>query len=227
MKPNLILLHGAIGSAAQMQLLADILSEHFTCHLVNFGGHGGEKPGPLSITRLSGELAAYIQHHQLQPAAIFGYSMGGYVALNTALHLPQLVGRIMTYGTLLDWNPERAAKEITLLNPETLKQKVPKFADKLAKVHGEDNWEDLLRHTSDMLLAMGQQPPISLLSMQAIEQPVKLCVGDRDAVSIKETEDVYRMLPVGCMSVLPNSPHPLEKVDHQLLAFEIKHFFLQ
>ncbi len=226
MKPNLILLHGAIGSAAQLQPLAALLSEDFACHLINFSGHGGEKPGPLTITRLSGELAAYIQHHQLQRANIFGYSMGGYVALNTALHLPQLVGRIMTYGTMLEWSPERAAKETALLNPETLKLKVPKFAEKLAQMHGDDNWEDLLRHTGDMLLAMGQQPPISMMSMQAIEQKVKLCVGDRDAVSIKETEEVYRLLPNACMSVFPNSPHPLEKVDSQLLAFEIKHFFL-
>jgi pimeloyl-ACP methyl ester carboxylesterase len=52
-------------------------------------------------------------------------------------------------------------------------------------------------------------------------------VGDRDKmVTIEETLAAYRRLPNGRFIVLPDTPHPLEKVSPGRLAREIGDFFL-
>ena len=44
-------------------------------------------------------------------ADIFGYSMGGYVALHAARRHPERIGSIMTLGTKFAWDTPTAEKE--------------------------------------------------------------------------------------------------------------------
>ena len=41
MKPNLLLLHGALGSSQQLAELKSLLSDNYSVHSINFEGHGG------------------------------------------------------------------------------------------------------------------------------------------------------------------------------------------
>ena len=78
-----------------------------------------------------------MNENYIQTIDIFGYSMGGYVALWLARFYPDRVGKIFTLGTKLKWNDEEAEKEIKMLNPEKVELKVPAFAQQLAERHGE------------------------------------------------------------------------------------------
>jgi hypothetical protein len=43
---------------------------------------------------------------------------------------------------------------------------------------------------------------------------VRVVVGDRDdTVSVEESAAVARALGAGSLTVLPNTPHPIERVD--------------
>ena len=41
-KPNLLLLHGAIGSKSQFRKWEEQIKDDFAVHLIDFEGHGGE-----------------------------------------------------------------------------------------------------------------------------------------------------------------------------------------
>ena len=113
MKP-IILLHGAIGAKDQLEPLAKELSGNgFQTYSFNFSGHG-QSPfqNQFSISQFSNELLEFVVKTHLIRPAIFGYSMGGYVALYLASQKPDGLGKIITLGTKFVWSPEIAVKEI-------------------------------------------------------------------------------------------------------------------
>lgn len=134
----LILLHGAIGAASQFEPLKKQLGSEYDVHAINFSGHGRETidPGSFSIKHFAQQAASFI--HSLntqQPINIFGYSMGGYVAMYMARHLNVNIGKIMTLGTKFHWDEAVAAKEINMLQPDVIEQKIPAFAQQFNERH--------------------------------------------------------------------------------------------
>ena len=62
-------------------------------------------------------------------------------------------------------------------------------------------------------------------ALGAIQCPVRLAVGDRDAtVSLEETRDAMRAIPQAQLEVLPGTPHPFEKVPLTRLAWSLAEF---
>ncbi len=217
---DIILLHGALGAADQLELLAAALQQkQLTTHCLNFTGHG-QVPFDASfgIERFAVELENYILSKQLSKPAVFGYSMGGYVALYLACQRPELLGPVATLGSKFAWSPEMAAKEVKMLDAATILEKVPKYAAALRARHGA-NWEVLLQRTADMMLGLGRQPLLDEGNFSSIENRVLLGLADRDAmVSVDETLAVYHSLKHGNLYMLPATKHPIETVNVALLA---------
>ena len=228
MKSNLLLLHGALGSSEQLEQIANNLEDKFRVILYNFSGHGG-KPlplEPLSIRLFADELKSLIEKSRIAPCDIFGYSMGGYAALYAALNYPGLIGKIFTLGTKFDWNEESSAREVKMLDPVKIEEKIPSFAKSLAERHAPEDWKRVLEKTAEMMLNLGKENELTLDDMKHIENKVTVAVGDRDnMVSISETEKAFRHLKNGRMIVMPDTFHPIEKVDLERLKNEIQEFF--
>lgn len=223
---NLLLLHGAIGAKDQLQTLATALSSTHKVHLLNFSGHGGEEIGDeFSIEAFANEVLQWLAENGIERISIFGYSMGGYVAIYLAANHPERIESIITLGTKYEWNETIAAKEAGMLNPEIIQQKVPKFAAQLEQRHHPNDWKTLLQQTADMLLGMGKNPPVSPTHFSTITAPVLLLLGDRDKmVTMEETISVYRQLPTAQLSILPSTQHPIEAVDVEVLHYLLKRF---
>lgn len=223
----MILLHGAAGAGSHFSRLAALLSDHGTVHTLNFSGHGGAPMGdaPFSIAGFAGEVLHYMDENDLAVADIFGYSMGGYVAMYLARYQPARTGRVVTLGTKFTWDPSIAAREVQMLNPDKIEQKVPAFAASLRQLHAPGDWKLLLQCTADMLTDMGANNPLKPADFARIAVPVLLMLGDRDKmVTTEETGIVYRALPQAQLAILPGTAHPIEQVDPGLLAFMIRRF---
>ena len=226
---DLLLLHGALGASAQFAALAPLLAERHRVHVLDFEGHGATPPRdrPARIERLAEQLRAHLDAAGVERAHLFGYSMGGYVALHLAATQPARVARVVTLGTKFVWDAATAAREASRLDPAAIRAKVPRFADALAERHaGAGGGEGVLARTADLLRALGDAPPLGAEVLSTIVQPVRVMVGDRDAtVSVEETAAAYRALPAGELAVLPRTPHPLEQVDAERLARTLGEFF--
>ena len=217
LRPPLVLLHGALGTAAQLAPLAELLEPRFRVLTLDFAGHG-PRPAPIGgwrLQRFVENLAEYLAAENLGPVRVFGYSMGGYVALALAAQRPALVHSVVTLGTKFVWDEATAAAETSRLDPAVIAAKVPGFAATLASRHAEGaGWEAVVRGTAEVLRDLGRAPLLSPAVLAGIPHPVRVLVGDRDAtVSIEETANAYRMLPAGQLGVLPGIPHPLERVN--------------
>lgn len=228
MKKPLILLHGAIGAGAQFLPWIPALEADFEVHTLDFEGHGSRMADrPFRIAHFAENVVAFLDEKGFAQADIFGYSMGGYVALYLASIQPERVGRIFTFATKLAWNPETAAKEAKMLNPETIEAKVPAFANVLAARHTGMGWKAHLAATAEMMLHLGQTPTLTPDLLAGLPHPIQMGLGDRDTmVTLSETVDAYRQLPNGRLLVLPGTPHPIEKIPFGSLHWHIRAFFM-
>lgn len=220
----LLLLHGALGDRRQLAPLVDRLAPHLAVESLDFEGHGERAPAdrPLRIEHFAENVRAHLAARGAERAAIFGYSMGGYVALALAAASPDRVARVMTLGTKFRWTPDVAAREARMLDPRRMEEKVPHFARALAERHTAAGWEQVLAGTREMMHALGAHPLLDDAALGRIAVPVRVGVGDRDAtVSVEESAAVARLLPAGELEVLPHTPHPFEKVAVERLARSI------
>lgn len=223
---TLILLHGAIGASDQLMPLATALKAQYEVHMLDFSGHGNSssKEG-FSIPLFANDVLNYMDQQGLETASIFGYSMGGYVALYLALHHPQRVKRIVTLATKFHWDEPTANKEIQMLDAEKIEAKLPKFAATLLQRHGGQDWKKVLQKTAAMMLSMGTHNPLNTSDYGLISHPCLLLLGDRDKmVTFEETRHVFQTLPNAQLAILPATSHPIEQVDIDLLLFYIKRF---
>lgn len=222
-----LLLHGALGAASQLTSLQSALSPIGDVQILEFSSHGHTPAQPaFGIEAFAHEVLAFLADHHIATVNIFGYSMGGYVALYLARHYPEKVAGIVTLATKLHWDTDTATREVGGLNPDKIRQKVPQFAASLEERHQSVAWPELMDRTAKMMLDMGAVPPLAEDDFKAINTPTRLLLGDRDKmVSLDETLATYRALPHAQMGMLPGTPHPIESVDTSLLALHISTFF--
>lgn len=222
----LVLTHGALGSSSQLQQLAKRIHEKGRkVFLLNFSGHGGKpfSKNGFSIEVFADELLAFLDAEKVAQADVFGYSMGGYVALWLASLHPQRLGKIVTLGTKFDWSVESAVKEIKKMNAEKIEEKVPAFAELLRQRHAPNDWKGVLSKTSDLMASLGEKPLLYENNLGEIKSSVRVLLGDQDDMADQNfSRQVVGWLPNGNFELLPNTPHPIEKVDLEMVVQQIE-----
>lgn len=216
---SILLLHGALGSEAQFKNLKETLSQSFQVHSLSFEGHGGRASDrPFSMSHFVENVVDYLDENELDTVNIFGYSMGGYVALMLAQMHPNRVKRIVTLGTKFAWNPEFSAMEVRKLNPDKIEEKVPRFAQFLENVHAPLDWKEVVTNTADMMIDLGDKRPLEK-HYSTISCPTLITLGSLDNMSTEEeSKSVAEQLPNGQFQLIPGVEHPIEKVEQELLS---------
>lgn len=226
---NLLILHGALGASAQLQPLAHELQKDFMVHMPDFSGHGGQPfhSDGFSIKIFADDIVQYMDRCALDKVPIFGYSMGGYVGMYMARHYPQRVDKLVTLATKYHWDAATAAREIQMLIPEKIEQKIPAFAEVLRNRHAPNDWKEVLKKTADMMAELGNDNTLKPDDYAAVMHPVLVLLGDGDKmITLEETVAVYKSLPNSRMGMLPGTAHPIEQVDPALLGYLIRKFLL-
>jgi pimeloyl-ACP methyl ester carboxylesterase len=93
----LVLLHGGLGSGEMFGPLLPALAERFQVIAPDLQGHGrtADIDRPIDIRLMADDIAALIDHLALDRPDVVGYSLGGGVALQTAVWHPDKVRRLV------------------------------------------------------------------------------------------------------------------------------------
>lgn len=211
---KVLLLHGALGAAKQMEGIRDLFPNAEVKSL-DFLSHGYATQEPLLTMDLLQEQLDYFLEEQgwTKDVICFGYSMGGYVAM---LHESRKVGtfsKIYTLGTKMDWSPEGALKEVKFLDPDVIEAKVPKFKLLLESYHG-DQWRNTLGAVAHLMLNLGDAPKLTSMVLGKVGCPVYVHRGSKDKmVSAEECQQLVSDLPNASYTELEDQDHPIEMVD--------------
>jgi len=98
----LILLHGGLGSMEMFGPNLATLARAREVIAVDLQGHGrtADIDRPLSVKAMADDIAALIEHLKLERPDVMGYSLGGGVALATAIRHPEVVGKLVLVSTV-------------------------------------------------------------------------------------------------------------------------------
>jgi pimeloyl-ACP methyl ester carboxylesterase len=227
-RPDLLLLHGALGASTQFKQLVPLLREKYDVHTLDFEGHGNSPPKnrPFRSKYFAENVLGYMKMNAVKAADIFGHSMGGFIGLFLARFYPKRVKRVFTLGTKFQWTPEIAKKENAFLDPKKLTEKVPQYAIELRRRHTASGFEKILEMIREMNVSLGKKSVLNDEEIQKINKKVRIGMGDQDyMVSIEESVNVYRLLQHGELQIFPDTQHPLERVSFPNLAHSIMNFF--
>jgi pimeloyl-ACP methyl ester carboxylesterase len=227
MRQPILLLHGALATEAQLKPLARELSAFFAVHSFSFAGHAGRPAGSggFSMHHYVTEVIDYLNTHGLESAHVFGYSMGGYAALAAALKAPERFRSITTLGTKFNWSPATAALAMRQLNLAVMQEKVPEYVHQLEQLHHPTPVAELLTSTAQLLRGLGDKPVITTEKLSTLEVPVQVLVGELDTTAgVDATRHYADFMPRALFEIIMNTPHPLEKVNPDLLFSRILRF---
>jgi len=93
----LILLHGGLGSGEMFGPILPALTERHQVIAADLQGHGrtADIDRPIDIRLMADDIAALIDHLGLDQPDLVGYSLGGGVALQTAVKYPAKIRRLV------------------------------------------------------------------------------------------------------------------------------------
>ena len=225
-KQKLLLLHGALGAASQFNRMSEILQEDFEIYTMNFPGHGGREipEAAFSFQLFVDDLIRFLDENKIERINIFGYSMGGYAALWLAKNHPERVNRIFTLATKMDWNEATALREAGMLDPEKMLEKIPAFTKALEQRHSPQDWKKVVRKTAGMMIDLGTNH-LTDEDFKLIKHKALISVGDKDTmVSVEESRHVAGQLTNGELHIFPETLHPFEKVNIEVLTEQLRIF---
>lgn len=189
---TLVLLHGGGESGEQSfeQQIEMLARHHRIIAPDQVGqGHTPDVPGPLSYTGMMDDTVALLQQLHLRNVDVMGFSDGGIIGLMLTARYPQLVHRLVISGVNIA--PEGLTEE---QRQELRASQAPEprsIDEKLAQL-----W--LTSPTSEEL---------SLTMLATVHKPVLVISGDRDAIRLEHTLEIYRALPNAELCILPGTDH--------------------
>ncbi|MFT5692247.1 MAG: esterase [Oceanicoccus sp.] len=89
---SVILLHGLFGMADNLGMVAKPLSESFRVYSLDLRNHGRSfRAGSMLFSEMAGDVERFMDSKGISSAYLIGHSLGGKVAMQTALQAPERV----------------------------------------------------------------------------------------------------------------------------------------
>src|SRR2546426_6829402 len=197
--PPLILLHGGLGAIEMFGPNLPALAKDHRVIAVDLQGHGrtADIDRPLRTDLMAEDIAALIKHLKLDRPDIMGYSLGGGVALLTAIRHPELVGRLVVISTPFRRNafyPDILAQQgqVSAAAAEAMKQ-TPMYQLYASIAPRPQDWPRLLAKIGE---AMAEDFDFST-DIARIEATTLVVAGDGDIFPPAHAGGVFCLLGGG------------------------------
>ena len=205
-EPPLVLLHGAYMTIDAMGEVVPELAKTRQVIAVELQGHGrtADIDRPLSYEQMADDVAALVDHIGIEDADIFGYSMGGGVALQVAIRHPDVVRKLVVASvsyTSDGMHPELLAMFPTI-TPEVFAGSPIEEAYLRIAPNPED-FPTLVAKLKRLDMEPYAWPPEDI---QGISAPTLLIIGDSDIVRPEHAVEMFRLLGGGVMGDLAGLP---------------------
>jgi len=197
-KPS-ILLHGGVGAIEIFGEVLPLLAEGRQVIAVDLQAHGrtADVDRPMTFEAMADDVAALIGHLNLQEADVMGYSLGGGVALQTAIRHPEAVRKAVLVSTPFKrdgWYPEVLAG-MEQMGPEAAEpmKATPMYLLYAGVAPRPEDWPVLLTKLGDLL----RQDYEWSEQVVALQMPVMIVVGDADSIPPAHAVEFFGLLGGG------------------------------
>ena len=220
---TLVLLHGGAGSGAQFEKQIPALAAKFRLVVPDACAQGrtSDRPGPLTYHAMAEDVRALLDRLHVRRASVLGWSDGGVVALDLAMHHPERVDRVVTFGANfradglnapdVAWNRTATAADF---GPG-----MRTFYDSVAPdtAHYEVAMNKVIALWRD-------EPNWNAADLGRIRARTLVVAGEHDVVRPDHTEALARAIPGSTLWIVPGASHSVlqeepEVVNPRILSF--------
>lgn len=197
--PPLIFLHGGLGQNGMFGANIPLLVKDRQVITPDLQAHGrtADIDRPLSLQAMADDVAALVAQLGLKSVDVMGYSMGGGVALQTAIRHPEIVRKlvVVSFPYRRDgWLPD-VLSGMDQVGPQAAEQMKPSpiYQAYAANAPRPQDWPVLLTKMGDML----RKDYDWTEDVAALRMPVMLVAGDADSVRTMHTVQFFELLGGG------------------------------
>ncbi|MDV3278301.1 MAG: alpha/beta hydrolase [Nitrososphaerales archaeon] len=195
----LVLLHGGAGAIEMFGEVLQLLSKGRQTIAVELQAHGhtADIDRPLRYELMADDVAVLIRHLRLGKADVMGYSLGGGVALRTAIQYQELVRKLVLVSTPCrrdGWYPEvltvmgqSGPESAEALKETPMYQVYERTAPRL------EDWPVLMTKLGEMLRRDYDWSE----EVAKIKAPTMIVVGDADSVRTAHAVEFFELLGGG------------------------------
>jgi pimeloyl-ACP methyl ester carboxylesterase len=190
----LVVLHGGVGASEMFGANLMALAANHLVIAVHLQAHGrtADIDRPLSYELMADDISAMLKYLKISQADILGYSLGGGVALQTAIRHPEMVNKLVVISTPArreGWYPEVLAS-FDQMGPETAR-----YMDQspLYQLYPDVKWGNLFAKIGELQrLDYDWSREVAALRM-----PILMAYADADAVRLQHITELYTLLGGG------------------------------
>jgi pimeloyl-ACP methyl ester carboxylesterase len=195
----LVLLHGGVGMIEMFGEVLQTLATGRQVVAVDLQAHGrtADVDRPLRFELMADDIAALLKYLGIEKADLMGYSLGGGVAVQTAIRHPELVDRLVLVSVPFKrsgWQPENLAG-MAQMGPqvaEPMKQ-TPLYEAHARVAPKPADWPVLLTKLGELLRREYDWSD----GVAALRMPVQVVVGDADGVIPAHAVEFFGLLGGG------------------------------
>ncbi|MBL8231715.1 MAG: alpha/beta hydrolase [Bryobacterales bacterium] len=212
----LILIHGNGGQIQHLTAQIDHFRKRYRVIAMDSRDHGksADSPGPLTYEKMTGDVAALIDHLKLAPANILGWSDGGIEALLLGIHYPTKVKKIAAMAANLNPSPSALHPDTVALIRKMVADMPPAASATPAQLRERKVVTMMLDH-----------PNIDPNELRKITAPTLVLAGDHDVIADEHTLQIFHHLPNSQLCIFPNASHMIPYDDPARFNAAVERFF--
>jgi pimeloyl-ACP methyl ester carboxylesterase len=235
-----LFLHGWLGSWRYWLPTMQVTADHFRTYSFDFWGFGDSRHNGMqeNVRTYSEQVIRFLDALGIEHVLLVGHSMGGMVAMKTALDYPERVGRVVTVGA--PFVGDSISWLLKLTN-------MPLVANVFA------NWCWLRRSLFSFFVGQGQDASVqeiindsvkskgntlhstirSMLrtdlrpELEKLQVPAMIIHGGRDDIVDAHQVDLFNHIPLAEIMLLPGSRHFPFLDEAEIFNYMLLHFLRQ
>lgn len=217
-----VLLHGGLGNSDHFAFQMPALVDKFRVIVVDSRGQGRStlSKAKLSYHAMADDVIAVLDKLAIEKAALVGWSDGGEIALDLAIHQPARVTKLFVVGANYDAN---GSKPRGGSSSATFQAYAAKCKADHAKLSSKPRSYDAV---IDALLPVWRNPAgFTKAQLKAISVPAAITLGDHDEIIVlDQVKEMGKLIPKGTSIVFENASHFVmwqdpESFNRALVAF--------
>ena len=200
----LILIHGGLGNGKYWVNQIPVFAEKYQVIVMDSRGHGRSSfdEQPITYELMASDVLGLMDHLHLAKASIVGWSDGGIIGLEIAIHNPERLNKVVAYGANFDptgvrldvgqnayFNAyiEAASKDYLELSP------------------APERWDEFLENIGTMWSTL---PNYTDQQLQSITTPFLILDGqNEEAIDLNQTKLMALLIPGAELNLMEGTGH--------------------
>ena len=226
-RTRLALIHGLGGAPSELEPFRTAFAPEQEAWCPTLLSHGGRPMPPVGgfdpmIADLIRQLEAKSRHW----GVLFGYSLGGYLALYLARRFPRRVAGVVMLAAPVFYRDDVMSFIRYLVSPERIYGGSEAKREEIRRHYGGDGiLEERIARALALFQRLHGDPPLRADDLATIDTPVLLVSGEEDLFAPRPAvEEIAARLPRAEMHLFPGRMHPLDGAPINAIVRETRAF---